>query len=222
MSEDRTAEPRKAEDGFFAGQEPPPLQRRVEPGRGVRGETPGKRESPLLARSPIFAVLVSGLAVWLLHGLWSDLSYFASPRVPIDLGKPGAYRLEAARENRLVQVQGRLLDTVTATDGRSGAVRTVGRLAGTNLLVDRPGRGGPDAFEGRLLPASRRESYEEVAARLRARGAPLGDGWQVLRDGERPRRGWWSMVGALLLAAVLAVNVRALLRPILRFSRERS
>ena len=74
------------------------------------------------------------------------------------------------------------------TEARTGAPRTVGRVAGTNLVVDRPGRGGPPVFEGRLLPGARRADYGEAVAALRARGATLGDGWLVLRDGERPRK----------------------------------
>jgi hypothetical protein len=165
-------------------------------------------------------VLVAMLAGWLLYTLWPDLSYFASSRVPLDLGGPGAYRFETARDNRLAQVRGELVDRVTVAEGRTGAPRTVGRLAGTNLLVDRPGHGGPPVFEGRLLPASRRESYGQVARILRDRGTPLGEGWQVLRDGERPRRQWLSVVGALLLLAILTLNLRALGRPILARSRE--
>jgi hypothetical protein len=160
------------------------------------------------------------LAGWLLSTLWPDLAYFASSRAPIDLGSPGAYQLERARENRLVQIRGELVDRVTAAEGRTGAPRTVGRLAGTSLLVDRPGLAGPPVFEGRLLPASRRDGYGEVARILRDRGTPLGEGWQVLRDGERPRRQWLPVLGGLLLLAVLAVNVRALVRPILTRPRE--
>lgn len=203
---------RKAESGFFGGQPA------GEP--GGPHPTPRRRESPLLARSPIFAALVAALAGWLLYTLWPDLSYFASSQTAVDLGGPGGYHLELARENRLVQIRGELVDCVTVAEGRTGAPRTVGRLAGTNLIVDRPGRGGPPVFEGRLLPAARREGYGEVARILRERGTPLGDEWQVLRDGERPRRQWLPVVGALLLAAVLALNLRALLRPILVRPRE--
>lgn len=210
------------EDGFFAGESGggpdgggPPLSE--PPG----GRPPRRRESPILARSPIFAVLLAMLAGWLLFTLWPDLSYFAASRVPVDLGGPGAYRLAAARENRLVQIRGELVDLVIVAEGRTGATRTVGRLAGTNLLVDRPGRAGPPVFEGRLLPASRRDAYGEVARILRERGTQLGEGWQVLRDGERPRRQWLPVVGAVLLLAVLALNLRALVRPLLTPRAER-
>lgn len=200
---------RTPEDGFFAGERPAPAP-----------PAPARRPS-ILSRSPILAALVAGVAGWLLYTIWPDLSYFWSSRVPLDLGKPGAYHLDAARENRLVQIQGKLLDPVPVTEGRTGAARTVGRLAGTNLLVDRPGRAGPDVFEGRLLPASRRDVYGEVAARIRGeRGAPLGDGWQVLRDGERPRRQWLAVVEAALLVALLAINLRALSRSALGAVRE--
>jgi hypothetical protein len=78
--------------------------------------------------------------------------------------------------------------------------------------VDRPGRGGPPVFEGRLLPASARPDYAEVVAALRRRGAPLSDAWLVLRDGERPREGWLPVLGAVLLAVLVAINLRALLK----------
>ncbi len=90
---------------------------------------------------------------------------------------------------------------VSVAEGRSGATRTVGRLAGTNLLVDRPGRGGPPVFEGRLLPRSALDAYGEVAAPAgRAGRIAPGAGWQVLRDGEQPRQQWLAVLGAALLA----------------------
>jgi len=192
------------EEAFFqgagprAGEAPPPAPRR--------------RESPLLARSPTFAVLALLVSGWLLHELSGDVAYFFSSRQPIDLGGPGAYALERARENRLVQVRGDLADLVGAKVSRTGQDRTVGRLGGTNLLVDRPGRGGPPVFEGRLLPASARVDYAEVVAALRKRGAPLPDAWLVLRDGERPREQWLPVLGAALLTVLVAVNLRALLK----------
>jgi len=194
------------EDEFFDGGRDP----------GSAPAVSKRRESPLLARSPVFAVLVAAVAGWLLVTLLPDLAYFASPRTPVDLGGPGAYRLDAARPNRLVQVRGELVDSVPVAEGRSGAVRTVGRLAGTNLLVDRPGRAGPPVFEGRLLPSQRREQYGEIARILRERGVPLGEGWQVLRDGERPRRQWLSVAGAALLVALIGLNLRALFRHLFR------
>jgi hypothetical protein len=178
----------------------------------VSGPAPPRRESPLLARSPAFAVLALAVSGWLLHELSADVAYFFSARDPIDLGGPGAYALDRARENRLVQVRGDLADAVGATVARTGQDRTVGRLAGTNLLVDRPGRGGPPVFEGRLLPAAARLDYAEVAAALRRRGAPLPDAWLVLRDGDRPRERWLPVLGAALLLLLVAVNLRALLK----------
>jgi hypothetical protein len=191
------------------------------PDAAAGGQDPGaaaparRRESPLLARSPTFAVLALLLSGWLLWELWPDVAYFGAPRDPIDLGGPGAWRLERARENRLVQARGDLVDAIPVTVSRSGQERTVGRLAGTNLLVDRPGRAGPPVFEGRLLPARLRPDYAAVVAAMRARGAPLGDAWLVLRDGERPRQRWLPILGAALLAVLAAVNLRALLRALL-------
>ena len=187
------------EDGFFQRSTPAP-----EP-------APPRREPSLLARSPVFAVLVLALSGWLLFELGPDVAYFMTPLEPVDLGGAGSYRLDLARENRLVQIRGELAETVSVTVNRSGQERTVGRLAGTNLLVDRPGRGGPPIYEGRLLPSRLRPEYAEVVAALRERGAPLGEAWLVVRDGERPRQRWLPVLGAFLLTILVAINLRALL-----------
>ena len=173
---------------------------------------PPRRGSPLLNRSPTFALLALVISGWLLWELSADVRYFLSSLEPIDLGGPGAYTLGRARENRLVQIRGELVQAVGATVARTGQDRTVGRIAGTNLLVDRPGRGGPPVFEGRLLPAAARADYAEVVAALRQRGAPLPDAWLVLRDGERPRQRWLPALGAALLTLLVAVNLRALVK----------
>jgi len=178
------------------------------------------RERAQLARSPVFAVLTAFLASWLLASLWPDVAYFFSSRAPIDLGGPGAYRLEAARENRLVQIRGPLDPNAIPVLQRRDP-RTVGRVAGTNLVVDRPGRSGPAVYEGRLLPAARRADYQPMVDEMRSRGAPVGEDWLVLRDGERPRRAWLPVIGSVLLLVVLAINVRALVRALFLRPRER-
>jgi hypothetical protein len=190
MSDERTQESR-----FF--EEPAP---------------PRRRESRLLARSPAFALLALAFAGWLMWDLWPDVAFYFSSRDPIDLGGPGAYQLERARDNRLVQVRGELAQAVPASEARSGRPRTVGRLSGTSLVVDRPGRGGPPVFEGRLLPARRRGDYADAVAAMRQRGAALGERWLVLRDGERPREKWLPVAGWGILALLALVNLRALLR----------
>jgi hypothetical protein len=195
----------RREEEFFAAAErprPPP----------PRPERPPRRESRLLARNPAFAVLALALAGWLLWDLWPDVAFFFSSRDPIDLGGPGAYHLERARMNRLVQVRGELAQAVPATEARSGRPRTIGRLAGTSLVVDRPGRGGPPVFEGRLLPARARGDYADAVALTREKGAALDEGWLVLRDGERPRKKWLPVAGWGILALLALVNLRALLR----------
>lgn len=191
---------RRTEDAFFEG------ERAEAPAR------PPRREPTLLRRSPAFAVLALAVCGWMLASWWPDVAYFFSSRAPIDLGGPGAYRLAEARANRYVQIRGELQERVPVTEDRTGDHRTVGRLAGTNLLVDRPGAAGPPLYEGRLLPASARDRYAPAAAALRERGAALDAGFLVLRDGERPRRRWGPVAGSALLAALALVNLRALLK----------
>ncbi|HEX9049184.1 MAG TPA: hypothetical protein VF841_01505 [Anaeromyxobacter sp.] len=188
------------EDAFFAGAGddlPPP---------------PPKRASPLLARNPAFAVFALAACAWLLWDLWPDTAWFLASRTPVDLGGPGAYHLALARENRLATIRGELVEAVPVTESRSGRARTIGRIAGTSLVVDRPGRGGPPVFEGRVLPASRRADYAEAVAAMRARGAPALDGFLVLRDGERPRTRWLPVAGSAVLALLVLVNLRALVK----------
>ena len=171
---------------------------------------PPRRPSPLFARSPIFAVMALVLSGYLLWDLSPDVVWFFSSLEPVDLGGPGAFHLDRARENRLVQIRGELAQAVPVTEARSGAPRTVGRVAGTNLVVDRPGRGGPPVFEGRLLPARMNADYAAAVGALRERGAQLGDRWLVLRDGDRPRRRWLPVAASAVLALLALVNLRAL------------
>ncbi len=196
--------PAPGEDAFFEpGGTPPP------------DAPPPRRRSALLARSPAFALLTLLVCAWLLWDWAPEVAWFFAPAAPIDLGAAGALHLDRARENRLVQIRGPLAAEVGVTAGRAGEARTVGRLLGTNLLVDRPGapgRGITEVYEGRLLPARARGDYAEAAAAVAARGAPLGDRWLVLRDGDRPRRRWLPVLGSLALAALAAVNLRALAR----------
>ena len=166
----------------------------------------------LLSRSPVLAVVAVIFCGWLLADLWPDVSYFFSPLEPIDLGAPGAYHLDRARENRLAQVRGDLAQAIPVTEARTGAPRTVGRLSGTNLVVDRPGRGGPPLFEGRLLPAKANADYAEAVAAMRQRGAELGDRWLVLRDGDRPRRRWFPVAGSAILLLLALLNLRVLVK----------
>ena len=189
------------EEAFFAGAraEPPPAP-------------PRRRGSPLLVRNPAFAILALAVCAWLLWDWWPEAAWFLAPRTPVDLGGPGAYHLAFARENRLAAIRGDLVDAVPVTEARSGQARTVGRIAGTNLVVDRPGRGGPPVFEGRILPAARRSDYAEAVAAMRARGAPALEGFLVLRDGERPRTRWLPVVGSAILALLVLVNLRALVK----------
>lgn len=195
---------RPGEEGFFEGgpaEEVPP---------------PPRRRSALLARNPVIALLALAVAGWLLVDLWPEVSFFLSSTEPIDLGGPGAYHLDRARENRLVQVRGELEKAVAATEARTGEARTIGIVVGTNLVVDRPGRGGPPVFEGRLLPASARDEYAAAVKVMREKGAMPGDRWLVLRDGERPRHRWLPVLGAALLVALVVLNLGALLRALIR------
>lgn len=177
---------------------------------------PRRRPSALLARSPVFAVMAVLLCGYLLWDLSPDVAWFFASVDPVDLGAPGAYHLERARENRFVQVRGELVQAVPVTEARTGAPRTVGRIAGTNLVVDRPGRGGPPVFEGRLLPAGRNPDYAAAVGAMRERGAALGDRWLVLRDGERPRERWLPVAASAVLVLLALVNLRALVKHLAR------
>jgi hypothetical protein len=178
---------------------------------GPDGEAPRRRAS-ILARNPVLAAVALVLSGWLLLDLWPDVSFFFASLDPVDLGGPGAYRLDRARENRLVQIRGDLAQAIPVTQARTGAPRTIGRIAGTNLLVDRPGRSGPSLFEGRLLPARMNADYAAAVAAMRERGAELGDRWLVLRDGDRPRRNWLPVAGSAILSLLALVNLRALVK----------
>jgi len=195
---------RRPEDSFF--------EEGMDPDLPSAPPRPPRRSSPLLSRSPAVAVLVLGISGWLLWDLWPDVSFFFSSRDPIDLGSPGAFAMERARENRLAQIRGDLVNSVPVTEARTGNPRTVGRIAGTDLVVDRPGRGGPPVFEGRVLPARAAGDYGEAVAAMRVRGAELGDRILVLRDGERPRTRWLPVAGSAILLLLALVNLRALVK----------
>jgi hypothetical protein len=191
---------RKGEERFFGE------------GGDVESIAPPRRRSSLLARNPVFAVVALLFCGWLLWDLSPEVSYFFSSLEPADLGGPGAYHLDRARENRLAQVRGELAQAIPVTEARSGAPRTVGRIAGTNLVVDRPGRGGPPVFEGRLLPARMNPDYAAAVGAMRERGADLGERWLVLRDGDRPRRKWLPVAASAILLLLALVNLRALVK----------
>ncbi|HZY02129.1 MAG TPA: hypothetical protein VFF02_01420 [Anaeromyxobacteraceae bacterium] len=182
-------------------------------GRGWEEPPPPPRRRPaLLSRSPVFAAAAMAAVGWLLWDLWPDTAFFFSSTAPIDLGAPGAYRLELARPNRLARIAGPPVASVAGVETRGGERRVVG-LLGTSLAVDRPGGAAPAAvYEGRLLPARRGRDYAPFVAELRRRGWTPGQRWMVLRDGERPRQRYGPPLLSLLLVAVGAVNAKALVR----------
>jgi hypothetical protein len=47
---------------------------------------------------------------------------------------------------------------------------------------------------------------------MRGRGAPALDGFLVLRDGDRPRTRWLPVLGSAVLALLVLVNLRALVK----------
>jgi hypothetical protein len=172
-----------------------------------------RRRSPLLDRSPVFAAFAIAACAFVGWSLWPDVAFLLSSRTAIDLGAPGEYQLDRARPNRLHRVAGLPAASVRAVTTRGGEERTVVGLAGTNLLVDRPGRGVPPAvYEGRLLPRAQRADYAPFVAALRDRGFDAGDRFMVLRDGERPGERWWYALLAVAVLAIAAVNLRALVR----------
>ncbi len=185
----------------------------LEAGIEPEGERPRRRRSPLAAISTPVAILALAAVAWLLWDMWPEVAYFASPLEPIDLGRPGAYHIDRAVPNRLVRIDGAPVASVGGVEARGGQERRVVGLFGLSLAVDRPGGAAPTTLhEGRLLPARRSQEYAPFVAELRRRGWAAGERWMVLRDGERPRSRWGRPLLSLLLAALGAINLRALIR----------
>jgi hypothetical protein len=169
-------------------------------------------EPPRRARSPLLAAVALAAVAWFAWDLWPDVRWFLSSRTPIDLGDARAPRPAEARPNRLARVAGPLVGSVGGTAGGRDARRVSGVL-GTNVVVDRPAGAPPAAaFEGRLLPPARAAGYEPFVAELRRQGWSPGDGYVVLREGERPGDAGGRAALALLLAGLAALNLRTLLR----------
>jgi len=186
---------------------------RIETGGGPEGEPPRRRRPTLTVISTPVAILALAAVSWLLWDMWPEVAYFASPREPIDLGRPGAYHLDRVVPNRLVRIDGAPVASVVGTEARGGDERRVVGLFGLSLAVDRPGGAAPTTlYEGRLLPARRSQEYTPFVAELRRRGWAASDKWMVLRDGERPRSRWGRPLLSLLLLALGALNLRALAR----------
>ncbi len=178
---------------------------------------PPRRRSPFAAISAPVALASLAAVAWLLWDMWPEVDYFLSPRTALDLGRPGAYRLERAVPNRLVRVDGAPATSVPVVESRSGEERRVVGLAGLNLAVDRPPGAAPTTvYEGRLLPERRAREYAEIAGVLRRRGWAAGERWMVLRDGERPGTRWGRPLLSALLVGLGLVNLRALVRGLLR------
>ncbi len=185
----------------------------IPPAAVPAGEPRPPRRSPRFPLAPPVAILALAVIAWLLWDMWPDVSYFLSPRAPIDLGDLRGYRLERARPNRLVRVAGATVGAVGGVASRGGERRRVVGLFGTNRASDRPGGAGPASlFEGRLLPERSSADYAPFVAELRRQGWRAPGGWLVLRDGDRPGRRWPAVLGAALLALLAAVNLRALVK----------
>lgn len=186
---------------------------RIDAGSEPEAGGPRRRRSPLAVISTPVAILALAAVAWLLWDMWPEVAYFASPREPIDLGRPGAYHLERAVPNRLVRIDGAPVASVAGVEARGGDERRVMGLFGLSLAVDRPGGASPTTLhEGRLLPGRRSQDYAPFVAELRRRGWTAGDRWMVLREGERPRSRWGRPLLSLLLVALGALNLRALAR----------
>jgi hypothetical protein len=182
------------------------------PGGASRHSTPPRRR-PAFSVSPIVAALALAAIAWLLWGLWPDVAYFLSSKEPIDLGAPAAYHLERAVPNRLCRIVGAPVASVRGIESRGGAERRVVGLLGVNLVVDGAGGAGPaTVYEGRLLPVRRSTEYAPFVDALKQRGWRAGEGWLVLRDGDRPRRRWGRPLLSVVLLALGALNLKALSR----------
>ena len=187
---------------------------------------------PLLPPS-FFVVLALGAAFLALEPT-ADLSYaLFGPSASVDLGEPGAYRLEGVVDGTRVRVRG-FLGARAASYERFGRLYEVRQLLGTGVLVRRAPRTtafGKDVaevatVEGRLLRLdAARAGLVERLVRPVARYTPLVDAFgrtgelpagrevSLLLDGELPRASptaialplaVWALVGWAFAQALLA------------------
>ncbi len=177
----------------------------------------------------VLAILVGGV---LLGMLGTDLAYFFSPRTPLTLGAEGAYRYDALKSNRYVQVHG--VPTSRGAYGREGEdVYVVVGLRESPFLVRRralpgeewsPGRVPPRpdqrpfGVRGRLLAEDDAERYREGFRLLREMGEiQPKDGrlWMVV-EGERPGGDKGVLLVALMLVTFVLANAVLLIRGLVR------
>ena len=193
---------------------------------------------PMLPPS-FFVVLALGAAFLALEPT-ADLSYeLFGPSVAVDLGEPGAYRLDGVADEARVRVRG-FLGARAATYERFGRTYEVRQLLGTGVLVRRPPRTaklGKDVaevaeVEGRLLrlDASRAGLVERLLRPV-ARYTPLVEAFsrtgelpaarevRLLLDGDLPRA---SLAAMAMPLSVWALVVWALVQSRLAGLRRRT
>lgn len=168
---------------------------------------------------------VTGLTVaaFLLFDMRGDVAYWFVAGQPLDLGAPGAWKLERMADGALATVNG-VPGPVASRFSRYGKSYEIVALPGSPILVRRslpegaPATGKPDqaAFTatGRLLRDSSIPEYDQAFQNLVRRGdaAPADGHLWVLLDGERPRTGWQTPAALLGLAAMVGLNVYVLAR----------
>ena len=178
---------------------------------------------------PSFLLLLAGSLAFLALEPTGDLGYaMFGPARGIDLGRPGAYTLQVARNGARASIKGYPSD-IRGSFSRWGDQYQVVPLIGVPVLVRRAAREPsplestePFSAEGRLIrledspstfvdrlvdPTSR---YSTVRLQFEALGEiPAGKPAWLLLDGELPRSDPRAIaVPLLLVLAVLTVNVR--------------
>jgi hypothetical protein len=181
-------------------------------------------------RAPVSLVAI-GVAAALFMMQWREVRYFFSPRTPLSLGAEGDYRYPELVSNRYVQLHG--IPTVFGAYERDGdAVFVLVGLRDSPFVVRRPALPGeewspgrkppppnqrPFAVRGRLLAEQEASRYRDAFELLRAKGEvqPLQGRLWIVIEGQRPGEDFGRLAVALLLVAIIGVNVMFLVRRLL-------
>ncbi len=166
---------------------------------------------------PVAALALCG-AAFLVWWMWGDISYFWSPRDPIELGAEGEYRFDRALTNRYAQVHGAPLGRGWYAQEKDGDFVLL-PVSDTPLVLRRstfpdeqPGRDGkrpqprlnPFSARGRLLSRADAGRYADAVLRIEAwSGQPVK--WLLVAE-QRPGSDLSVMVSLAFLLAFGALN----------------